>query len=374
MPLPGLNANNYDPKYVSRKDTLYGQSRRVVMFRDVWEYEFSMLGELRQAKLLVPDDENGVQAKNVWYMVYRIRDLGKTLTYEQVKQDPNFDHIKNELKYNEPLKSEEKFFLPRFTLEGLVYSKAIEQYQKVVYRDKVSPMVLRQIQRREDPAIQLLDPVTMSKVQIPVAKSDADGGVWGVAVFEDVDPRIDYVSVYVSGLTNAFRLGDSPSDPTKKKTLQLNFWRGGDTIDQEKDSILYGIPLVDDPQEQALIAARYALPGPVIRAYKINQEAGSRKVLVVEADAKVNLTDFSSAVAPILEQGTLEPSIARAFAAAGIAIDPQVALTTMVPGKRWTFKQGEDEYILALEPQFWEPVVEGGIRFIKSLDSLWIYR
>ncbi len=58
MPLPELNATNYEPSYVPKKDTLYGQSRRVVMFRDVWEYEFSFLG-LRQANLLVPDRKDG---------------------------------------------------------------------------------------------------------------------------------------------------------------------------------------------------------------------------------------------------------------------------------------------------------------------------
>ena len=93
MPLPKLEAADYDPVFVPKKDTLYGQSRRVIMFRDVWEYEFSFLG-LRQAELLVPNEETGLaERQNVWYLIYRIRNLGKTLTYEQVKQSPDFDHI-----------------------------------------------------------------------------------------------------------------------------------------------------------------------------------------------------------------------------------------------------------------------------------------
>jgi hypothetical protein len=43
MPLPKLSATDYDPVFLPKKDTLYGQSRRVVMFRDVWEYVFSFL-------------------------------------------------------------------------------------------------------------------------------------------------------------------------------------------------------------------------------------------------------------------------------------------------------------------------------------------
>ena len=36
----------------------------------------------------------------------------------------------------------------------------------------------------------------------------ADNRVWGVATWNDVDPRIDFFSVYVGGLTNAYRWED----------------------------------------------------------------------------------------------------------------------------------------------------------------------
>ena len=78
-----------------------------------------------------------------WYIVYRIRDFGNSLSYEQVKQSPEFDHIKYELKYDQKLKSEEKFFLPRFTLEGWVVKDGSSEYEKVVYRDQANPFLLR---------------------------------------------------------------------------------------------------------------------------------------------------------------------------------------------------------------------------------------
>ncbi len=220
--------------------------------------------------------------------------MGKTLTYEQVKQSPEFDHIKYDLRRDKPIPNEDKFFLPRFTLEGWVISNSKDGYQRVIYRDKVSPMVLRQIQRREDPALNLLDSVAMSQTKIPRAENDADPGVWGVAIFENVDPRIDFVSVYVNGITNAFRIGREPGESSRHKTLQLNFSRPGDTVDQENDKVEYGIPLVDNPQKQVLICRRYDLPGPLIRCYHINKEAANRNVLVAEADAKVSLDDFES--------------------------------------------------------------------------------
>jgi hypothetical protein len=372
MPLPRLNATKFDPKTVSVEHTLHGQSRRVIMFREnVWQYEFAFTG-LRQAKLKIPNASGGLSNKNVWYMVYRVRDTGKTMTFEQVKQDPEFDHMMNKLKLDQPLPSEEKKFLPRFTLEGWIATPKGDGYQKVVYRDAISPVVLEQIRQREDENQVLLDSHQMSTAKIPVAKNASDPGVWGVAIWEDVDPSIDFVSVYIQGLTNAFRLGRSIDDPSKLKTLQLNFWRPGDSVSQQDDWIDFGIPLIDDPQKQALICERYDLPGPLIRAYHVDKVA-KRNVLVVEADAEVNLTTFKSALTPVLDQGKLPPAIAQAFAESGITIDKGAALKTIIPGSKWSFKDGADEYIVALEPQFWEPDFVG-IRFIKSLDHLWIYR
>jgi hypothetical protein len=372
MVVPDLNATKFEPKTVANQDTLYGQSRRVILFREnVYQYEFSFTG-LRQAKLKIPTGNGGIANRNIWYMIYRIRDTGETMTFDQVKQNPEFDHIMNELKMGKPLPAEEKQLLLRFTLEGWIPVGEDGQYQKVTYRDTIDPIVVAQIRRREDPNQVLLDTHQMSTAKIPLAKNAADPGVWGVAIWEDVDPRIDYVSVYVKGLTNAFRLSADPNGPSKLKTLQLNFWRPGDTVNQAADFIDYGIPLVDDTRRQVLITERYDLPGPVIRGYFVNKDA-KRDVLVVEADAQVNLKDFKSALTPTLDQGKLPPSIAQAFAASGITVDKGVALSTIIEGRKWSFKQGENEYILVLEPQFWEPDFDG-IRFIKSLDHLWIYR
>jgi hypothetical protein len=375
MPLPQLEVQPYETEFIPQNETLHRMSRRVIMFRDVWEYELSFLGQLRQAKLVVPDLKTGTtKTKNVWYLIYRVRDLGKTLTYDLVKQTPEFEHIKHELKRDQPIPQEERFFLPRFTLEGWIMSDPKAGYQRVVYHDKVSPMVLRQIQRREDPSLKLLDALTMSKTKIPLAKNEADAGVWGVAVFENVDPRLDYVSVFVAGLTNAFRIGNTPKSPNRIKTLQLNFWRPGDVLAEEIDRINYGIPLVDNPQEQILITKRYDLPGPLLRGYYTNPDAADLNVLITEVDAKVSLKTFRSAVAPQLDAGKIPAEVVKAFAGAGYPIEAQSALTTVVPGKRWTFTSGEDRYILALEPQYWERKNDKSIRFIKSLDHLWIYR
>ena len=378
-PLPGLlNANEFTPKSISSNETLFGQSRRVMLLRDnVWQYEFAFTG-LRQANLKIPTSDGRLINRNVWYMVYRIRDTGKTMTFEQVKLHPEFDHIKNELRRDKPIAADAKKFLPRFSLEGWVVSNAANRtknnrYAKVTYRDEIAPAILAQIQRREDKFQRLLDSHQMSQAKIPTAKNASDPGLWGVAIWTDVDPRIDYVSVYVKGLTNAYRLGSDFDDPTRLKTLQLNFWRPGDQVEEDDDYVDFGIPLVDSPAEQATICKRYDLPGPVIRGYHVNPVA-KRNVLVLEADAEVSLEDFQSSLTPTLDQGKLPRKIADAFAESGITVNDGAALTTIIRGKRWEFTEGDDKYILALQPQFWRPDLNGAIRFIKSIDHIWIYR
>jgi hypothetical protein len=75
-------------------------------------------------------------------------------------------------------------------------------------------------------------------------------------------------------LTNAYRFEDpsgayKPGDPPGtgrrllKKTLQLNFWRPGDTVDPHEEEIQFGCRLDPDPAEQQKILAQYGIDKPV---------------------------------------------------------------------------------------------------------------
>ena len=371
MPLPGINAEKIELETDSEDRTLYGMSKRVILYRDVYQYDFAFTG-LRQIRVAVTDADGISRNKNIWYMIYRVRDLGETLSYEQVRKSSSLNQISYQLKKGEPLTDKERFFLPRFSLEGWVFSPKDDDYKKVVFRDVINPTVARAIRVQEDPRMELLDGVQMSKAEIPKVKADSDIGLWGVAIFENVNPNIDFVSVFVKGLTNAHRIkrADDGSIGFVRKTLQLNFWRPGDNLEEEKDRVQYGIPLVDNPKEQVEITRRYNLPGPVLRAYEKTTE---RKVLIMEADAMVNLKDFKSALVPTLNRGNLPDSIIQAFADAGFSVGRDVGVDTLIESNKWSFKQGGSNIELVLEPQFWAPDFEG-IRFIKSLDFIWVYR
>lgn len=376
--LPGLDAPQYDPVFLSVKDTLNWLGKGVIFYHDVFEYEFTFVGGLRQSVLEVPDlAKRETNRKNIWYIIFRIRDRGNTITYEKVRKNPEFEHLLSEIRFDRPIPPEDKFFKPRFILSGSIYDPVTESYQRVEYVDKISPMVVRQIQRQHDPGLNLLDTYQLSQAPIPLAPTDADGGVWGVAVFEDVDPRIDFVSLYVEGLSNAFRISSELGQPNQKKVLQLNFWRPGGIANDDQDPITYGIPLFDDHFEQVRIAERYQLPGPLFNIYQISEEAGERLILIAEVDAQFDLRQFRTPLLPLLDDQRLPEPIRDAIEQAGVDTEAMGAIEVEIPGNRWSFKIGDESYRISLEPQFWEPYLLRNvprIRFIRPLDYLWIYR
>jgi hypothetical protein len=74
----------------------------------------------------------------------------------------------------------------------------------------------------------------------------------------------------VSGLTNAFQTQDlaagfKAGDPPLTgrtfvyKTLQLNFWRPGDSVFQHEGEIRFGVPIEADLARQAEILGTYGL-------------------------------------------------------------------------------------------------------------------
>ncbi|MEM9412553.1 MAG: hypothetical protein AAGA30_15675, partial [Planctomycetota bacterium] len=377
LPLENLESQTFTPNYAPVLDTLNGQTKNVVFFRDVWQYEFGFLG-LRQQRVQTHDQQGKAKTENVWYLVYRIRDTGKNMSYEKVQEDQRFDHIKNELKRDQDDFEVKSRFLPHFYLTGWVKPDDGD-YERVVYRDQIDPIVLNQIRLAEDRNRQLLDKFEMMNSQIPRVKSANDDGIWGVAIWKDIDPRIDYVSVIVRGLTNAYRFDTSSSSSERKfkyRNLQLNFWRPGDRVNQTDDDITYGIPLVDDPIRQIEICQKYRLPGPLLRGY-IQSQSANQNVLALEMDAEIQFSTFQSSVTPPLDKGALPESIRQGFANSGVEIPANVKVKPVIPGQKWTLPgkvNGVTQtLILMVEPQYWEPAGDG-IRFINSLEHLWIYQ
>lgn len=183
----------------------------------------------------VPQPNGKMQRKLIWYLLYKVTNPGGQVT-TQAQPDGTYKVVK----VNEPVR-----FEPHFVLESLEYKKA--------YLDRLIPVAVDAIRKKEDPARRLLNSVEIAAKPIEVSTERTDNSVWGVATWEDVDSRIDYFAIYVQGLSNAYKWIDpkaayKKNDPPGKgrvfasKTLRLNFWRPGDEFVEDQREIRFGIP------------------------------------------------------------------------------------------------------------------------------------
>jgi hypothetical protein len=131
-----------------------------------------------------------------------------------------------------------RMFVPQFSL---VTDKGKR------YEATVNPKAVELIRTREDPLIPVLGEVNVMGM-VPVSKkAGIDDAVFGVAVWEGVDPDADKFSVYVRGLSDGYQevegSGDKPV--VKHKTLRIDLIRRGDRFNLNDREIR----LLDPPFE-----------------------------------------------------------------------------------------------------------------------------
>lgn len=278
LPLVEVPANiadlEYTPHFEPKTATVFEKAKGVTLRRGIWNLEFAFK-PMRMIQVDVPQPTGKMQRKLIWYMVYRVKNKGghfqvteeKTLvadaiphsTYKmtpvteltEAKLDAEGNIVKD-AEGNPVMQGVKIRFYPNFIFESKEFNKQ--------YLDRVIPAALGPIKAREFPRekdITLHDSVTISTIDIPLSDERIDKSVWGVVTWENIDPRIDYFSIYIQGLTNAFKFedpagaykkGEPPGAGRKftKKTLQLNFWRPGDTVEEVEEEIRYGVRLDPD--------------------------------------------------------------------------------------------------------------------------------
>lgn len=228
-----------EPNTDTKSRTLYEMAEAVPFRRDVWCLELSFK-PLRMMEVDIPQSSGRMQRKLVWYMVYRVRNTGAGLTPVEQADDTFVTAEKS---------TESVRFFPQFILSSQDHDREGKKIRKE-YLDRILPSAVRAIQRRELPGGELLNSVQMSEQLLTAETGRSIGGLWGVAIWEDVDPKIDFFSVFVGGLTNAydwrdsedFQAGDPPGAGRKflRKQLQLNFWRPGDAIAEDEREVRFG--------------------------------------------------------------------------------------------------------------------------------------
>ncbi len=252
----GLPQLEWNPNYTAKSHTIFERAKLVTLRRTVWNLEFAFK-PLRMLEVDVPQPSGKMQRKRIWYMVYRVRYSGNDLQPDPVQD--KFGHTMYDAK---AVAHENRFFFPQLILESLDFGKS--------YQDRIIPAAKELIAKRELRGQQLLNSVEISRTPIPLSTADVPNDVWGVATWEDIDPRIDFFSVLVKGLTNAykpvnlpnsFKPGDPPGAGRQllAKTLRLNFWRPGDTVHEHEEEIRFGVPVDADPAGQARILKKFGL-------------------------------------------------------------------------------------------------------------------
>lgn len=216
----------WEPRFAPKNTTLVERARNREFQRDIWCLEFAFKPP-RLIDVDVPTTAMKMQRKRVWYLIYRVRNVGARRTVID-KDDPT---KRTTEAVEMPIR-----FVPHFvleSLEGVTEAEGETAYRS--YLDRVLPTAVGAIRRREDPARELFDSASMAAADIPPGEER-----WGVATWEDVDPRIDFFTISVRGLTNAIRWRERSGAAFEPDAtvgsgmeralvgLRLDFWRPGD--------------------------------------------------------------------------------------------------------------------------------------------------
>jgi hypothetical protein len=134
-----------------------------------------------------------------------------------------------------------RMFVPQFTLVTDTGKR---------YEAAVLPQAVKQIQNREDPSIQnLYGEVDVMGMIPPSTKQGVEDAVFGVAIWEGVDPKADKLTVFVRGLSDGYREDPAPDGSGKPvvryKALQIDFIRRGDEHDLKEREIILADPPYD---------------------------------------------------------------------------------------------------------------------------------
>jgi hypothetical protein len=127
-------------------------------------------------------------------------------------------------------------FVPQFTLLTDTGKR---------YEEAVLPKAVRLIQEREDGSIPLLGAVDIAGVIPPSTKEGVDDAVFGVAMWDGVDPHADRMSIYVRGLSDGYQQvtpADGGKPTVKYKTLRIDLIRRGDARNLNEKEIQLNDP------------------------------------------------------------------------------------------------------------------------------------
>lgn len=232
------------PNYAPKSSTLLEQASGVTFRGDAYCLEFAFK-PVRMIDVEVPTAE-GYRIKRVWYMVYRVRYLGADF---RPKQDEN--RFNNKVYSTEAVSAQWVRFFPDLQLESKGLAKP--KLDEIIFAAK------QPIANKERIGKPLHDSVEMQTLKIKLSTEAEDNAVWGLATWTDIDPRTDFFSVEVRGLSNSQEIVETPDGDFKylRKTLELFFSRPGDSIAELEDQIRFGIPAITDLERRIYVLEQF---------------------------------------------------------------------------------------------------------------------
>ena len=264
------------------------------LVRDVWCLQFSFK-PVRIIDVDIPNAEGKFDKKKIWYLVYNVKNFGPaewdgrrmqinsslssavqeggeinlpvptdTTSLDLPRSGALVIRQQSGRPALQPGSGEPVRFVPHFVLatHRLVLGTAppagnpeaeTAQWETettaVAYDDRIIPLALTAVMRRE--GFDRLPETTVSIAQREIAPGQ---DLWGVAMWTDVDPRINEFSIFISGLTNAYQWGDRVTEDgtyentgkigegriIKRRVLRTDWWRVGDAHSLDESQIHFG--------------------------------------------------------------------------------------------------------------------------------------
>lgn len=225
----------WKPNYAPVSDTILAKSKAVTLRNDIYSLEFAF----KPVRMIQVND------KLVWYLLYRVRNVGGDLR-------PEVSPDAKAISAPKAVSAEWVRFVPTFVLQSISAKRE--------YLDVINPAAKAMIAAKERVGQPILDSIEIQQKKIPLSTEADNHEVWGVATWQDIDPRTIFFAVRVRGLTNAQKI-ESQGEELKfmQKQLVLHFSRPGDTVNELEDKIRYGVPAIDEEARQKYILDQYGL-------------------------------------------------------------------------------------------------------------------
>ncbi len=183
---------------------------------DIWALEINFK-PIRMISAEITDPKTGKTNKElVWYLAYRAL----------VRSTSGLPDSKG--------KTEDRpDFVPDFTL-------VVDGHRGMtVYEDRILPEAQAAINKREKHnyknSVEIVGPLP----KITPDRSKIWNSLDGVATWIGIDPDAVFITIYMSGFSNGYKVSEGPDkqEIVTRRTLVQKFWRPGDRFDQHEDEI-----------------------------------------------------------------------------------------------------------------------------------------